>query len=83
MGDHGLTAAELLDLLEKHALQAVSTHVKLADLEEDLDAVIDFNQTIGNHTLVISSLPMALRPKDAAGWSAVGRKLDKLGESLP
>ncbi len=79
IGDHGLSADELGALLNKHELQVISTHVKLVELEEQLDEIVAFNQAIGNRTLVISSLPMALRPTNAAGWVAVGRRLNKLG----
>ncbi len=79
VSDHGLSADELGALLEKHKLQVISTHVKLVELEEQLDEIVAFNQAIGNRTLVISSLPMALRPTNAAGWVAVGRRLNKLG----
>lgn len=79
VSDHGLSAEELNDLLAKHELQVISTHVKLVELQEQFDEIIAFNQAIGNDTVVISSLPMALRPTSAAGWVAVGRRLGKLG----
>jgi sugar phosphate isomerase/epimerase len=80
IGDHGLSAPALLDLLHKHGLQAVSTHVGLPKLEADFDGVVAFNQTIGNSVLVIPALPQDVRPSDAAGWSQVGRRLESLGQ---
>lgn len=82
IGTHDLSAAELGDLLEKHGLQAVSSHVSLAALTTDLNGIIRFNQTIGNNTLTISSLPEAERPGDAVGWQAVGKRLGELGAQI-
>jgi sugar phosphate isomerase/epimerase len=80
VGSQGMTPDELRRLLDRHDLQVVSTHVKLIDLEEDLDQIVAFNRAVGNETLVISSLPLALRPVDRVGWAAVGRRLNTLGK---
>lgn len=77
--NHGLHADEMCALLDKHELQIVSSHIAMAVLEDDFDAVVAFNKAVGNHTLVIPWLPLALRAKNAAGWKAIGRKLDLLG----
>lgn len=82
IGTHDLSADQLRDLLQKHGLQAVSTHVGLAALDADLDSVIRFNQAIGNNTLTIPALPEADRPNDAAGWQALGRRLGELGAQI-
>src|SRR5690606_40567646 len=81
LGDHGMSADAFLDLLNKHGLEAVSTHVQLQALEENLDSVIAFHQVIGNAALTIP-VPPKERPTDAASWQALGRRLDKLGEHL-
>jgi sugar phosphate isomerase/epimerase len=78
VGDHGLAAEALRDLLQKHGLQAVSAHVSLPTLEGNLDGVVAFHQAIGNDTLVIPALPQDARPVDAEGWSQIGRRLEAL-----
>jgi sugar phosphate isomerase/epimerase len=80
IGDHGLSAGELQGLLQKHNLQAISSHVGLAVLEDDLDRVIDFNLTLGNEVITVPYLPQEMRPSDGAGWQALGGRLGKLGE---
>lgn len=77
--DHGLSAAELGDLLQKHGLEAVSTHVALQKLESDLDGVIDFHRAIGNPVLAIPALPEARRPGDGDGWQKLGAQLGEIG----
>ncbi|GIV76249.1 sugar phosphate isomerase/epimerase [Litorilinea aerophila] len=80
IGDHGLPASEMKALLEKHGLRAVSTHVGLQAVETELAKIIDFNQAIGNRHIVIPAIPQEQRPTDAAGWQALGQKLDRLGQ---
>jgi sugar phosphate isomerase/epimerase len=82
IGDHNMSAEALQELLDKHQLQAVSSHVSLAALEEDLDSIIKFNESIGNQVITISSLPKELRATDGAGWAAVGQRLGKLGKPI-
>jgi sugar phosphate isomerase/epimerase len=82
IGDHGLSADAMQGLLAKHGLQAVSTHVGLKPLEENLASIAAFNQAIGNHTVVIPAIPQDTRPTDAAGWTALGQRLDAIGAQL-
>lgn len=78
--NHGLHADEMRALLDKHELQVVSSHIAMAVLEDDFDAVVAFNKAVGNDTLVIPWLPLALRAKTAEGWQAIGHKLDQIGQ---
>jgi len=82
IGDHGLSAPALAELLAKHKLHAVSTHVSLQKLEADMDAVIVFNQAIGNHVITVPFLPVELRPAAGAGWQVLGARLGARGERL-
>ncbi len=78
LGDHGMSADALLELLNKHGLEAVSTHVQIQALEDNLDEIVAFHQAIGNSVLTIP-VPPKDRPTDAASWQALGRRLDQLG----
>jgi sugar phosphate isomerase/epimerase len=77
--NHGLTADEMRAILDRHQLQVVSSHVGMAALEDKFDEVIAFNRAVDNQMLVIPWLPLPLRPRNAAGWQAIGARLDRLG----
>jgi sugar phosphate isomerase/epimerase len=80
IGDHGISASEMKDLLDANNLIACSTHVSLSQLEEELGQVIAFNQAISNDCIVLPALPQDVRPADAAGWLAMGQQLDAIGQ---
>jgi sugar phosphate isomerase/epimerase len=82
IGDHSLSASALQELLDKHELQAISTHVALDALEKNLDGIITFNQAIGNQVITIPFLAQELRPTDEAGWAALGERFGKLGKHI-
>jgi sugar phosphate isomerase/epimerase len=82
VGDHGLSADEMRDLLQKHGLQICSAHVALAKLEADFDAVIEFHTAVGNPIIVIPWIPEAARAPEAAGWFQLGRQLGELGRRV-
>jgi sugar phosphate isomerase/epimerase len=82
IGDHGMSASALRDLLEKHELKAISAHNALAALEKDLDGIIAFNQALGNQVITIPFLAAELRPTDEAGWKALGERFGKLGKRI-
>lgn len=78
VGTQNVTATELKRLLDKYAIRAISSHVQLADLRNDLDGVVAFNRSIGNTTLVVPYLSEKERPTDAAGWIALGEELGRI-----
>jgi sugar phosphate isomerase/epimerase len=79
VGTHGLAAPELRRQLEAHGLRAVSSHVALSVLRDDLDAAVAFAHAIGNDTLVVPWLPQAERSSDRAGWQRLGEELGEIG----
>jgi len=80
INDHGLAAAEMKDLLAKHSLKAICTHVSLALAEDNLAAVIAFNKAIGNDCICVPALPQEERNRDAKGWLEMGRRLGAIGQ---
>lgn len=82
VGTQDVTATELKRLLEKYSIKAISTHVQLADLRKDLDAVVAFNKSIGNTHLVVPYLGEKERPTDAAGWVALGKELGDISRRV-
>lgn len=79
VGTHGLEASTMKDALDEHGVDVVSSHVALADLEDDLQGALRFAAAVGNDTLVVPWLPEERRPTDAAGWRALGEHLDAIG----
>ena len=82
IGNHGLSASAMQELLDKHNLRPISSHVALAALEQDLESIIEFNQAIGNQVITIPFLAAELRPTDQAGWAALGERFGQLGKQL-
>lgn len=82
VGTQNVTATELKQLLNKHSIKAVSAHVQLAALREDLEGVVAFNQSIGNAYLVVPYLDEKQRPTDAAGWIALGKELGDISRRV-
>jgi sugar phosphate isomerase/epimerase len=80
IGDHGLSAAAMNDLLQKHNLKVISTHVQYKALIEKFDAIVAFNQAIGNTVITLPVPPE--RPTEAAGWRLLGALFDALGARL-
>ena len=78
VGTQNVSAAELKQLLDRYSIKAISSHVQLADLRSDLGAVVAFNRSIGNTTLVVPYLDKKDRPTDAAGWTALGQELGRI-----
>lgn len=80
VGTQDVAATELKRLLDKYSIKAIATHVQLADLRNDFDNVVAFNQSIGNTTLVVPYLDEKERPADAAGWIALGKELGRISK---
>jgi sugar phosphate isomerase/epimerase len=78
VGDHGYTAAEMLDLLDKHGLRVISSHLQLDALRDNLPEIIAFNQTIGNDTLVAPYIPYLVGEKRASVFQETGQLLGDL-----
>ncbi|MCR5041565.1 MAG: sugar phosphate isomerase/epimerase [Clostridia bacterium] len=61
-GLFGKSACEVRSLLEKYGLAAVSAHVPLAEMLEDMDKVIDTYKTIGCRYIAIPYVDEQYRP---------------------
>ncbi|MFM2479785.1 sugar phosphate isomerase/epimerase family protein [Celerinatantimonas sp. YJH-8] len=82
VGTHGVDAQQMNQLLAKYQIKAISDHVQLVDLENNLDSVISFNRAIGNHVIVMPYLAPEARPTNARGWMALGQELNGIGAKL-
>jgi sugar phosphate isomerase/epimerase len=79
VGRHGLDAATMRSALQRHGLRAVSTHLPLATLRDEVDATSAFAREVGIEQLVIPSIPGPERPVDGDGWRRLGERLAHLG----
>ncbi len=82
VGTQNVRAPELKRLLDRYSIRAVSSHVQLAELRDNLDGVVAFNRSIGNTTLVVPYLDQKDRPRDAAGWTALGQELGRIARQV-
>ncbi|UXB25169.1 sugar phosphate isomerase/epimerase [Stenotrophomonas maltophilia] len=82
VGTQNVSAPELKRLLDGYSIRAVSSHVQLAELRDNLDGVVAFNRSIGNTTLVVPYLDQKDRPRDAAGWTALGQELGRIARQV-
>ncbi|WP_329841441.1 sugar phosphate isomerase/epimerase family protein [Stenotrophomonas hibiscicola] len=82
VGTQNVSAPDLKRLLDRYSIRAVSSHVQLAELRDNLDGVVAFNRSIGNTTLVVPYLDQKDRPRDAAGWTALGQELGRIARQV-
>lgn len=82
VGTQNVRAPELKRLLDRYSIRAVSSHVQLAELRDNLDGVVAFNRSIRNTTLVVPYLDQKDRPRDAAGWTALGQELGRIARQV-
>lgn len=78
-GTLNVGAEELRGLLDKYGLQVVSAHVAIDTLENDLPAVVRYQKTVDNDTVIVPWLPESDRSPNKEGWIALGERLDRLG----
>lgn len=71
--------AALRRTLDDLGLAAVSSHVSLAAVESDLDALLEDARTLGQSMLVVPSLPRSVRTPD--GYRGVAETLNRAGET--
>jgi sugar phosphate isomerase/epimerase len=74
--------AALKEGLQRHGLQAPSSHVALDRLRTDRDGVAAQARDLGIRYLIVPAIPPEQRPTDAAGWRQLGHELSELQEAL-
>jgi sugar phosphate isomerase/epimerase len=65
-----------------NGLSAPSAHVGLAMFREDLPGTLAKLKRLGVETAVVPAIPPTDRPKERAGWVALGHELSDLGKRL-
>ncbi|MES3677856.1 sugar phosphate isomerase/epimerase [Halomonas elongata] len=82
VGDHGVSAERMNELLEAYDLDIIASHVGLDEMRSDSNEVVDFNKAVGNDTIVIPYLEEDARPDSASGWKELGKELGSMAEKL-
>lgn len=82
VGNHGISAKLMNELLKENQLTPVSAHVQLAELENNYDKTVAFNKAVGNKVIIVPWIKPMDRPDTAAGWKEYGQRLNKIGEKL-
>ncbi len=81
-GTLNVGAEELRGLLDKYGLKVVSAHVAIDAMEKDLPAVVRYQKTVGNDTVIVPWLPESDRSPNKEGWIALGQRLERLGRRV-
>jgi sugar phosphate isomerase/epimerase len=81
-GYHKRSADELNELLRKLDLEAVGSHIKIDDLIGDkLNQTIRFNKTLGNHRLIVPSLPDSMINSKVA-WLNTAQLMNNIAKKI-
>ncbi len=76
VGAPGLSGADVAAILKENGVTAVSAHVGIQGLRDDLAGAIAFHKAVGNSHLIVPAPPSELRESsDAAAWRALGAEL--------
>ena len=62
-GFFGHTAEEVKAMLDRHGLTVSGTHTQMAELEEDLEAVIRFHKIIGNRNIIVPGYNLSTKER--------------------
>jgi len=76
VGTPSLSGADVAAILQDNGVQAVSAHVGIQGMRDDLAGAIAFHEAVGNRHLIVPAPPSELREvNDAAAWRALGAEL--------
>ncbi|MBO5111314.1 MAG: sugar phosphate isomerase/epimerase [Clostridia bacterium] len=62
-GFFGHTAEEVKAMLDKYGLKVSGTHTQMSELEEDLEAMIQYHKTIGNTNIIIPGYNLSTKER--------------------
>jgi len=82
VGTQGTDPVTLREALAATGLVLASAHVALAELRADASGVAARYRAAGSPMVVVPYLSPPERPRDLAGWAALGRELGAVAERL-
>lgn len=78
----GSEPAELRAMLDVNGLTMPTGHMGLADLEADPASAVKTARTLGMKAVFVPHVAADLRPINAAGWAAFGKRVAEAGKPL-
>lgn len=79
-GYGSLSAADLQAFLKEIGADACGTHEGAQNFAKDAAAVIEFNKVLGNHYIVVPSMPRNVIGEGVEGIKGFARELNRYGE---
>ena len=73
-------ARESRRMLDKHGLHARSGHFSLSIVEQQSGKALEIAQALGIEIVIVPHIMPDERPKDAAGWAALGARLARASD---
>lgn len=70
----------LRNMLDAHGLTMPTGHFSIAELEKQRGKVLSIANTLGVRHIVAPYIPAEDRPKNAAGWTKLGKRLAAIGQ---
>jgi sugar phosphate isomerase/epimerase len=77
-----LKAPEVKQLIAELKLKAAGSHEAIDRLQKEVDQVIEFNKTIGNHYVVCPYLPDPWQKRGSTGFKEFAGLLEAAGEKI-
>ena len=90
MGYQGIELAGLVDRkveewkrwVDDLDLRVAGSHAPLEELQKDLDRIMDEQETLDNHRLVLPWLPEEIQNQGSEGYRQIGEFLDEVSEKI-
>ncbi len=77
-----ISATELKTLVQDLGIKVAGCHSPLDQLKADLNRVLDYQETIGNHRIILPWLSEEIQEKGRDGYRSVGEFLGELSEAI-
>ncbi|EAR50588.1 hypothetical protein OG2516_12091 [Oceanicola granulosus HTCC2516] len=74
--------AKLKEQLDENGLTMTTGHFGLPMIEDTPEKAIEVARTMNMSTVLVPAIPPEMRPTDAAGWSAFGKRLAEAGKPV-
>ncbi len=70
----------LRNMLDAHGLTMPTGHFGIGELEKQRGKVLSIANTLGVRHIIAPYIPAEDRPKNAAGWTKLGKRLGEIGQ---
>ncbi|MCA9438931.1 MAG: sugar phosphate isomerase/epimerase [Candidatus Omnitrophica bacterium] len=77
-----LAATDLKALVDDLAIDVVGCHASLDQMKNDLESVLDYQEAIGNHRLILPHLSEEIQARGSQGYREVGEFLGETAQRI-